>query len=161
MVIKNIPKGINDRISKLSSNEAVFETAKPIYQEALSDAGYRYDLKFDPEVGKEPGKSRNRTRARQSVWFNPPFSLNVETNVGKEFLKLVDNFPKNNILAPCFSRNKIKVSYRTMKNMSSVISNHNFKVLNSNSNDTECEPRCNCKVSKKTDCPLPGQCDTD
>ena len=48
-----------------------------------------------------------------------------------------------------------------MKNMSSVISNHNFKVLNSNSNDPECEPRCNCQVSKKADCPLPGQCHTD
>ena len=34
-VIKNIPDAINKRLSKISCNETVFNTAAPVYQEAL------------------------------------------------------------------------------------------------------------------------------
>ena len=48
-VLRNIPKNINDRLCKLSSNEEIFNNAIPPYQEALVaqfwstlELGYKY-----------------------------------------------------------------------------------------------------------------------
>ena len=49
--------------------------------------------KKDKEKDKE--KKNKEKRKRNIIWFNPPFSLGVKTNVGKKFLALVDkHFPK-------------------------------------------------------------------
>ena len=56
------------------------------------------------------------------------FSLNIETNVGKEIFKIIDNFPQNNILATIINISKGKLSYRTMKNMNQIITSNNAKV---------------------------------
>ena len=45
-VIKNIPMGINDRLSRISANEKVFDEAAPPYQEALEKSGFACKLKF-------------------------------------------------------------------------------------------------------------------
>ena len=63
------------------------------------------------------------------TYINPPFSLNVDTDVGKRFLKIVRDFPKNNVLAPIVNTNTIKISYRTLQNMGGEISRHNKKIL--------------------------------
>ena len=39
-VIKNIPEGINKRLSEISSSEEVFNKAAPVYQKALDANGY-------------------------------------------------------------------------------------------------------------------------
>ena len=161
-VLKNIPRGVNDRLSRLSSNETVFSSAIPLYQQALIDSGYDFKLKYNPEAGSDSQSKRNRRRTRQIVWFNPPYSMNIETNIGQEFLKLIDNFPQNNILAPVMKRNKVKVSFRTMKNMDQIISSHNIRVQNpERSEDAAPKPHCNCQRARKSECPLPGQCHTD
>ena len=54
--------------------------------------------------------------------------FDIETNVSKDFFKIIDNFPQNNILAPVIYRSKVKLSYRTMKNMNQIISSHYAKV---------------------------------
>ena len=119
-------------------------------------------MKYQPPTASPPPK-KNRTRTRRIVWFNPPFSLNVESNIGKEFFQIIDNFPKNNILAPIINRSKVKMSYRTMKNMDQVVSSHNKKTLADDpAVDAEpVQPVCNCQGSKKHLCPLPGQCTVD
>ena len=114
-------------------------------------------MKYQPPTASPPPK-KNRTRTRQIVWFNPPFSLNVETNIGKEFFQIIDKFPKINILAPIINRSKVKMSYRTMKNMNQVVSSHNKITL---ADDEPVQPVCNCQRSKKHLCPLPGQCTVD
>ena len=38
-VLKNIPLGVNRRLSKISANKEVFEAAVPAYQEALEKSG--------------------------------------------------------------------------------------------------------------------------
>ena len=79
--------------------------------------------------------------------------MNIETNIGQEFL---------NILVPVMKRNKVKVSFRTMKNMDQIISSHNIRVQNpERSEDAAPKPHCNCQRAKKSECPLPGQCHTD
>ena len=41
----------------------------------------------------------------------PPYSVNVEANIGKIFLKLIDlHFPKTNMFHKILNINKIKVS---------------------------------------------------
>ncbi|XP_015756716.1 PREDICTED: zinc transporter 9-like [Acropora digitifera] len=41
---KNIPAGINKRLSSLSSDKASFDQAAPPYQKALNESGYHYTL---------------------------------------------------------------------------------------------------------------------
>ena len=41
---KNIPAGINKRLSSLSSDKAFFDQAAPPYQKALDESGYHYTL---------------------------------------------------------------------------------------------------------------------
>ena len=76
-------------------------------------------------------------------FFNPPFSQNVKNNIGKTFLKLVKQyFPKHHKLNKIFNKNTLKLSYCCMKNMSSIIKQHNVKILSAESNEKR---SCNCR----------------
>ena len=56
--------------------------------------------------------------------------MNVETNIGKTFLKLVKkHFPRNNSFHKIFSKNTIKISYSCMRNISSRIASHSKSIL--------------------------------
>ena len=79
-VISNIPLGINRRLNSISANKEVFESAAPEYQQALAKSGYDYQLRFEPPNNFQTQKKKRR---RNITWFNPPFSLNVKSNVGK------------------------------------------------------------------------------
>ena len=71
-----------------------------------------------------------RDRKRNIIWFNPPYSKNVQTNVAKTFLNLIKkHFPVNHNLHPVFNKGNVKVSYCRMPNMGSIINNHNKKIL--------------------------------
>ena len=56
-VLRNIPKNINDRLCKLSSNEETFKKALPPYQEALVRAGYDYELRNYPTNNNNSSKN--------------------------------------------------------------------------------------------------------
>ena len=87
---KNIPAGINKRLSSLSSDKASFDKAAPPYQKALDEGGYQYTLHYEPTT---TAKRKNRQRSN-ILWYNPPFSKNVSTNIGHKFLSLIDkHFP--------------------------------------------------------------------
>ena len=45
-VLKNIPLGVNKRLSEISSNEDIFNKAAPVYQKALDDSGYKHQLHY-------------------------------------------------------------------------------------------------------------------
>ena len=71
-------------------------------------------MKYE-KVTSEP---RKRKRTRKIIWYNPPFSKNVDTNIDKTFLKLIDkHFPKRSQLHKIFNRNTIKVSYSCVDNV--------------------------------------------
>ena len=64
-------------------------------------------------------------RKREIMWFNPPHSKNIKTNVGKIFLNLVANhFPKHQMYR-IIHKNTVETSYSCMRNISPVISLHN------------------------------------
>ena len=79
-IIKDLPKMINKGLSDLSCNEDEFKKAKPLYENALKESGYKAEMKYETS-----GNINNRNRRRKIIWFNPPFSQSVKTNIGKYF----------------------------------------------------------------------------
>ena len=153
-ILKNIPESINKRLSEISSDKECFDNAKPIYQEALNKSGYRYNLSFNATLNQSPRPPRNR---KQNItWFNPPNSKNMETNVGKCFLSLIDmHFPKSNPLHKIFNRNTLKLSYSCMGNIKTIISNHNKAVISKPTRtNNQTKKSCNCR--KPNECPMDG-----
>ena len=48
-----------------------------------------------------------RKRNRKIIWYNPPYNMNLKTNIGKTFLKLIDkHFHKNHPLNKIINRKK-------------------------------------------------------
>ena len=133
-ILKNLPKNIENRLSKISANEEIFTTAIPPYQAALEAGGYSHKLSFDPNARNKP--TRQKVRNRKVTWFNPPFSKNVKTNIGKQFLAIIrETFPNTHPLHKICNTNTIKISYRCMNNMKREVSRHNNKLLNGNNNN--------------------------
>ena len=150
-IIKHIPASIETRLSNLSSTEIIFRESTTHYKNNLRQSGYNKKLTYKPTNTNHQKHSKHKTKI---TWFNPPFSKNVSTKIGKSFLSHLDlHFPKTHIYSSIFNRNKIKVSYSCMQNIKSVINNHNMKVLN---NTAETEESCNCR--NKNNCPLDAKC---
>ena len=157
-ITKNIPAAINKRLSAISSNAEIFDRAAPPYQQAIRKSGYAYTLTYEPPTNSENSR-RNRNRRRKTIWYNPPFSLNVRTNIGRRFLRIVDEcFPRNHKLARIFNRNTLKISYSCMQNIGNIITGHNKAILCPDEDNNESSDRCNCQ--DPSTCPLPGNCNT-
>ena len=153
-IIKRIPEMIERRISKLSYDENEFNQAKKYYECALKKSGYDTILNYIHPPSSMPSCSQ---RKRNILWFNPPFSKNVRTNVGRAFLMLIDkHFPKHHKLRKVFNRNNVKVSYSCMPSMERVIDGHNSCILRKNRKEEESKMKCNCK--KPETCPLNNEC---
>jgi hypothetical protein len=134
-IIRQIPQSINKRISQLSSNQSAFDTSVPLYKNALHRSNYDANLNYVPNNNATSKPKRNRQR--KIIWFNPPYSKNVKTNVAKNFLQLIDkHFPKSSRLHKIFNRNTIKVSYSCRENVKSTVSKHNHRILSKTTNAT-------------------------
>ena len=154
LVLKNIPLGINRRLSKISANKEIFDKAKKPYQDALQRSGYSHILEYTPPT-ELPTKKKNRKLP--VTWFNPPFSVNVSTNIGRMFLTLLDrSFTPDNPLSKLFNRHTVKISYKRMPNMAQAVAGHNSKILRDDSQNNQ-QPGCNCMGGPAT-CPVQGQC---
>ena len=70
-IIKHQPDSIEERLSNNSSNKQVFNSAKPEYEEALKDTGYK-NVKLKYRVQEEQRKRNNQNR--KVIWFNPSYS---------------------------------------------------------------------------------------
>ena len=142
---------INKRISDLSYNKEELDKVKSVYESALKDSGHFSSMFYNNS--NTPNAPRNRNR--RVIWFNPPYSENVKTNVGKLFIKLVrKHFPKNNKYHKIFNLSTLKLSYCCITNVGNIIKQHNSKVL-SKTNDSN-NHKCNCR--SKPNCPLKGEC---
>ena len=151
-ILENIPKSINRRLSSISSNQEVFKAACPPYQAALEKSGYNFQLNYDPP--KTEGKGRKRKR--KVLYFNPPLSQNVQSNIGKTFLTLLKtHFPKNSPLNKVVNPNTVKISYKCMGNFKQKIGAHNSRVQKLS--QPVVPPGCNC-TGQMGPCPLDGGC---
>ena len=125
---------------ELSSSEEIFTQAAKPYQEALEKSGYSHKLVYTPPA--ESNIPNRRQRNRKIVWFNPPFSKNVETNLGNNFFSLIEkHFPKGHALHPVLDKNSVKISYSCLSNIKNIISKHNAKILREEESDP---PKCEC-----------------
>ena len=68
-VLKQVPIGINQRLSNISSTEEDFKAAIPEYQKALQDAGYEHRL---TKTERPSTGTQRKDRKRKIIWFNPP-----------------------------------------------------------------------------------------
>ena len=116
----------------------------------MQESGYKTSI---PYAQTEVKTSKNRSRNK--IWFNPPFSQNIKTNISKIFLKLNKKyFPNHHRLHKIFNLITIKLSYSRMINMSSFIKQHNHNILSLSPNSKE--RSCNCR--NKDNCPLANSC---
>ena len=122
---KGLVNMISRRISSLSSSEEIFNQAAPIYNQALRNSGFDEPIKFSKKDDKI-----KRNRSRKIIYFHPPWSDQIESKIGKGFLQLLDkHFPKGSELFHYFNRQKVKVSYSILPNVTRQIKGNNRKVL--------------------------------
>ena len=106
------------------------------------------------EASQQETNRAKRKRKRNVIWYNPPFSKSCKTNIGYRFLDLVQkHFPSQHRLHKIFNKNTVKVSYCCMRNVASIISSHNKRVLRAEEPNNRL---CNCRV--KEECPLDNKC---
>ena len=145
---------INKRLNTISCSNEEFDKHKEPYMQALNKSGYTEELSYSKNINK----TKKRCRKRNIIWFNPPFSLNVKTQVGKIMLNLIDkHFPKKSKLHKIFNRNTVKVSYSCMPNMKAIINQHNNKILN----DDPSHDEINCNCRNKSECPIKDKCQSE
>ena len=126
-IIKAIPESISRRISNISSDENIFHHAAPYYNNALASAGYQTNIDYSPNIISQ---DKSRKRSRNVIWYNPPYSINVKTNIARHFLNLIDrHFPKGHKFRKLFNRNNVKVSYSCMPNFAAIVTSHNKRIL--------------------------------
>ena len=110
-------------MSRNSSNADIFNNTKLKYDEALKKCGHTTKLTYTPP-NHEQSKVRKK-RQRKIICFNPPFNLDVSTNMAKIFLNLIEkHFPSSSKLHKIFNKNTVKVSYSCTQNMSRIIKGH-------------------------------------
>ena len=155
-ILKNIPASIQKRLSCISSTEEEFEGAKEEYQAALKTAGYSKELMY--EQRGRTGKPKNRKRQRKIIWYNPPFSKNVATNIGERFFELVRlHFPPQHPFHALFNKKTIKLSYSCMINMDGIVKSHNKAILKkAEDEEKQSERQCNCRIPEN--CPVGNTC---
>ena len=147
-IIKQSPNSISERLSK-NSNQEIFNTAKVKHEDALKKLGYDVDLKYTNNK-----LEKQKTQKQNIMWFNPPFSKSVSTNISKTFLQLITkDFPRSHKLHEVFDCNTVQVTYICMKNMWKIIKGHNKKVT---PKPRDQRPKCNCR--KKAVCPMERSC---
>ena len=151
-IIKEIPRSIEKRLSTLSSSENIFQESAVYYEKCLKNSGHKTKLQY--QQPKENNQNKKK-RKRNIIWFNPPYSKSVKTNIGRIFIKLISkHFPPNHKFVKIFNKNTIKLSYSCMSNIRSKVNGHNKKILQPK--PTEPQKLCNCLIPE--DCPMNGLC---
>ena len=156
-ILKNLPEMINNRLNSISSNKTVFDQAKGEYERALRLSGHNANLEYHSNTSTTKTDKKKKRRQRKVMWYNPPFSSNVCTDLGKKFFALLDkHFPTHHRLHKMINRNTVKLSYSSMPNVGNIIQSHNKRILEITDNNPPSFRQCNCRNRAK--CPLDGKC---
>ena len=107
-----MPKSIAKGISNTSSSKDIFDKPISNYQNTLFESGFKEELKYTPSDKSFQEENDQETRRGKIIWFNPPHTRSMKTNIGKHFLHLlVKHFPANNKMHKTFNKNTVKLSY--------------------------------------------------
>ena len=118
-------------------------STRPLYNKALKSSGFNENIHC---CKKNTTTTSERNRKRNIICFNLPYSKNVQTNVAKTFLNLIEiHFPPNHNLHSVFNKNNVNVTYSCMPDMGSITKNHNKKILNTTTpqNGYNCRKKTN------------------
>ena len=148
-IIKQIPKSIETRLSSLSSSKEIFLEAAQYYEQNLASCGYKEKLTYVEQSAKKT--EGNKKRKRNIIWFNPPYSKTVKTNIGKQTNK---HFPPEHKFHKIFNKNTLKLSYSCIPNLKTLINSHNQNILGDQPQSTPKTWNC----LRKEDCPMNGLC---
>ena len=149
LILKNIPEGINARLSSISSSKEIFDKAKGPYEDSLRRSGYTYNMNYNPQ----DETSKKKRRSRHILWFNPPYTRRLNMDFGRQFLRLLDDcFPPDHQLRPIFNRQTVKLSYSCMPSLAVQIARANKAKINPPQQPQNLA--CNCRNV----CQVPGQC---
>ena len=149
-------------MTNLSKSKREFDFIKNTYQDALTDSNYSYELNYHTE--KNTYRKTERKRRRKIIYFQPPFSLNVVTPIGRKFLTLVKKtFNPNHPLYKFLNPKCIKISYCCLPNVKNEITSINRKVRGNTEANTIAQSLCNCRgrIKDPSVCPLKGECKTE
>jgi hypothetical protein len=105
-ITRQLPSAINKRINKLSCNKQTFDASAPLYNNALKQSNFDTTLTYEQITNEEntDNGTQRRNRQRNTIWYNPPYSKNIKTNIGQRFLQLIDkHFPTSNKLHKIFN----------------------------------------------------------
>ena len=157
-VISQVPRSVEKRLNHISSTKDIFMKAKTDYEKALKSSGFKDKIIYNQNENQ--GKQSKRKRKRRDViFFNPPYNRDVKTDIGRQFLRLIDkNFPVNSPLHPILNRYNIKLSYSCTENIEKILSKHNSKILTSEATKPK-QKLCNCR--DRTKCPVKNKCLTE
>ena len=133
------------------------------YSDTLKRCGFQEKPAFIPETPFSPNANERRKNRCKIIWFNPPYSINVKTNIDKVlyYLNILDKDsplitspppPFTHLFHKSFNKNTVKIIYSCMHNMKSIISAHNRSILNPPKSN------CGCNRSDNLNCPLQNQC---
>ena len=111
LILKHIPEAVNERLERVSSCKQKFEEELLTYQKALTEAGYNHSLNYMEKVVDKSNITQDthkRKRSRQVIWFNPPYSSNVKTNIGKVFFCILKkHFPNDCELLRLYNKKSV------------------------------------------------------
>ena len=85
-ILKQLPKFIDERLSKRSSSKEVFDKTKTLYKKSLNKTHFYENLIYHQGNGNKNHHKNIKKRQRKIIWFNLPFSKIVTTNIGKKSL---------------------------------------------------------------------------
>ena len=104
----------------------VIERDVAIYRAALKNSGFDGKITYNDQSEKANDvniEEANQASKRKGaiIWYNPPYSINVKTNIDKTFFKLLQkHFPP---------------THPTYTNIGSIISSQKKHILNSNNTE--------------------------
>ena len=88
-MIKYLPSKTSKRINNLSPEETIFSQSKDLFNNALTESGFKRKTTFQQQKDKSTVTNNTQNTKRKLIWFDPKQSLNVSKASGKKFFSLL------------------------------------------------------------------------
>ena len=87
-ITKQLPPSIKKRLPQLLSSKDIFYETAPYYEQRLASCGYNEKLTYQQQGENIENIKNRKNRKRNIIWFNPPYSKSLKTNISKYFFRL-------------------------------------------------------------------------
>ena len=134
-----------------------------MYDKPLADSGFCLMTEFLEDWKGSSEKRKRKSRRQNITWFNPLYSQNVSTSIGRRFCTLIrKHFPRNSKLSKIFNTNTLKLNKLQLHAQYGSCDQSTQQLDPSGWEDHQVGKNyasgrsCNFRV--KEDCPLKGTC---